>query len=169
MWCVIQVVSGEEMQVKEQLETNNYKAYVPRENRLIRSKGSFIQKEYVLFPGYIFLDIDYSAKNYYRIKEISGVIKFLGEALRSDTLSPVEIEFIKVLINNGNAIKPLKIILDSQGDIVDITGVAGVLRNRLKKIDKHSKKAEFEITLCGEVKKIKLSAEIAYYIKKAEE
>ena len=39
MWCVIQVFSGKEMQVKEQLETNNYKAYVPRENRLIRSKG----------------------------------------------------------------------------------------------------------------------------------
>ena len=169
MWCVIQVFSGKEMQIKEQLETNNYKAYVPIENRLIRAKGIYSQKEYVLFPGYIFLDIDYSAKNYYRIKEISGVIKFLGETLRPDTLSFAEIEFIKVLINNGNAIKPLKFILDSQGDIVDITGVAGVLRNRLKKIDKHSKKAEFEITLCGEVKKIRLSAEITYDSKKAEE
>lgn len=169
MWCVIQVFSGKEMQVKEQLETNNYKAYVPRENRLIRSKGIYSQKEYVLFPGYIFLDIDYNSKNYYRIKEISGVIRFLGEALRPDTLSPVEIEWIKVLANEGSAIGPAKIVLDNKGDIIDITGAAGVLRNRLKKINKHSKKAEFEITLYGEVKKIKLSAEIAYYIKKAEE
>lgn len=169
MWCVIQVFSGKEMQVKEQLETNNYKAYVPRENRLIRSKGSFILKEYVLFPGYIFLDIDYNSKNYYRIKEISGVIKFLGEALSPDTLSPVEIEWIKVLANGGSAIEPAKIVLNNKGDIIDITGAAGVLRNRLKKINKHSKKAEFEITLCGEVKKIKLSAEITYDIKKAEE
>lgn len=168
MWCVIQVFSGKEMQIKEQLETNNYKAYVPRENRLIRSKGSFIQKEYVLFPGYIFLDIDYSAKNYYRIKEISSVIKFLGESLRPDTLSPVEIEWIKVLANGGSAIGPVKIVLDKKEKIIDITGAAGVLRNRLKKIDKHSKKAEFEITLCGEVKKIRLSAEIAYDSKKAE-
>lgn len=169
MWCVIQVASGKEMEVKEQLEKNNYKAYVPRENRLIRSKGTFTQKEYVLFPGYIFLDINYNAENYYRIKEVLGVIKFLGEALRPDTLSTVEIEWIKVLANGGEAIEPAKIVLNNEGDIIDITGVAGCFRNRITKINKHSKKTEFEITLCGEVKKIELSAEITGGSEKAEE
>lgn len=169
MWCVIQVASGKEMEVKEQLEKNGYKAYVARENRLIRSKGTFIQKEYILFPGYIFLDIDYNAENYYKIKNSLGVIRFLGEALRQDTLSEAEIEWIKILANNGEVIEPTNIVLGDNGKILSISGIAGYLENRLVKINRHRKKAEFEITLCGEVKKIELSAEITGGKEKAEE
>ncbi|MFQ8732061.1 MAG: transcription termination/antitermination NusG family protein [Enterocloster bolteae] len=35
-------------------------------------------KEYVLFPGYVFLQMDYNAGNYYRLKAVPGIVKLLS-------------------------------------------------------------------------------------------
>ncbi|MDE6456960.1 MAG: hypothetical protein K2L38_13915, partial [Dysosmobacter sp.] len=65
MWYVLQVSTGKEMAVRGTLTNNRVLAYVPRENRLIRKGGGWSQKEYTLFPGYVFLNLDYTAENYY--------------------------------------------------------------------------------------------------------
>ena len=80
MWYVIQVKTGEESGIARKLKNQAIRAEVPIENRPIRSGGAWTKKEYILFPGYVFLDMDFTARNYYRVKEVPGVIRFLGDS-----------------------------------------------------------------------------------------
>ena len=67
MWYVIQVKTGEESGIARRLKNQAIRAEVPIENRPIRSGGAWTKKEYILFPGYVFLDMDFTARNYYRV------------------------------------------------------------------------------------------------------
>lgn len=69
-WYVLQVSTGQETAVREALEGLGVRAAVPREERLIRSGGGWTTKVYTLLPGYVFLALEYSAENYYRVKAI---------------------------------------------------------------------------------------------------
>ena len=108
MWYVIQVKTGEESGIARKLKNQAIRAEVPIENRPIRSGGAWTKKEYILFPGYVFLDMDFTARNYYTV--ISGVLK--------------------------------------------------QLENRVLKWDKRSRKATFEITICGEARQVQLGIEV---------
>ena len=77
MWYVIQVMTGKEDDIAGKLKEQGIRALVPKENRLIRSGGSWSQREYILFAGYVFLNMNYNADNYYKVKGIPGVIQFL--------------------------------------------------------------------------------------------
>ena len=46
MWYVLQVAGNKEERIRDDLISNGYQALVPCENRLIRSKGSWIKKKY---------------------------------------------------------------------------------------------------------------------------
>ena len=65
MWYVIQVMTGKEDDIAGKLKEQGIRALVPKENRLIRSGGSWSQREYILFAGYVFLNMNYNADNYY--------------------------------------------------------------------------------------------------------
>lgn len=87
MWYVIQVMTGKEDDIAGKLKEQGIRALVPKENRLIRSGGSWSQREYILFTGYVFLNMNYNADNYYKVKGIPGVIQFLETAgIRQDFL-----------------------------------------------------------------------------------
>ena len=101
MWYVIQVKTGEENGIARKLKNQAIRAEVPIENRPIRSGGAWTKKEYILFPGYVFLDMDFTARNYYRVKEVPGVIRFLGDSKAPSTLSFLEAEWIRILSGNG--------------------------------------------------------------------
>ena len=72
MWYVIQVMTGKEDDIAGKLKEQGIRALVPKENRLIRSGGSWSQREYILFAGYVFLNMNYNADNYYKVKGIPG-------------------------------------------------------------------------------------------------
>lgn len=103
MWYVIQVKTGEENGIARKLKNQAIRAEVPIENRPIRSGGAWTKKEYILFPGYVFLDMDFTARNYYRVKEVPGVIRFLGDSKAPSTLSYLEAEWIRILFRQWRA------------------------------------------------------------------
>ena len=69
-WYVLQVSSGQEKAVRDALHEKRIPALVPSENRLVRKGGEWTQKEYILFPGYVFLRLDYTSETYYRVRSI---------------------------------------------------------------------------------------------------
>lgn len=160
MWCVLQVRTGEEVAVKDRLKEMGFIALVPRENRVQRKGGGWTTKEYVLFPSYVFTELNYTAENYYRIRELPAVIRFLGGGIRPNTLSYLEIEWIKLLANGGEPIEPTKVRLSADNKVFAADGVLTAFKNRIKKVDKHKRKATFEITVCGELKELELSIDI---------
>jgi transcriptional antiterminator NusG len=74
---VLKVLSGNEIKISNRLRQDGFTVYVPREDRLIRSHGHWINREYVLFTGYVFIDLEFSAVLYHQIKGIIGNINFL--------------------------------------------------------------------------------------------
>ena len=78
MIYVLQVQTGKETTVRKLLEQQNIVAYVPRERIEIRKGGLWSKMIKHLFPGYVFVDIDYSPEMFHKINPVSGVIRFLG-------------------------------------------------------------------------------------------
>lgn len=160
MWYVIQVKTGDELAIKNKLDAMNILAFVPRENRPIRSGGTWNNKEYILFPSYVFININFNAENYYKIKNIPSVIRFLGESSSPSTLSYLEAEWIKILSGiNGQPIEPTK-VKEVDGNIEVVGGVLQHFANKAIKYNKHNRKATFEITVCNEIKTVQLGIEI---------
>ncbi len=161
MWYVIQVKTGEEETIAKKLREHGIKALVPKENRIIRSGGSWGHKEYVLFTGYVFMDMRFSAENYYLVKGIPGVIQFLGDNKNPSTLSYMEAEWIGLLTGKDNEpIEPTVVKAEKDGTFKVVKGVLEKFENRITKYDKRSRKATFEITICNEKKEVQLSIEL---------
>ncbi len=157
MFYVIQVETGRELQIAGILREHGIKALVPLESRSIRSGGTWTRREYVLFTGYIFLDMEYSASNYYLVRKIPGVLRFLGDSRNPSRLSYLEAEWISTLTGKDNApIEPT--IVRKAGDGYQVvSGILERFENRIIKYDKRQRRATFEITLCGEKKEVQLS------------
>ena len=150
MWYVIQVKTGEESGIARKLKNQAIRAEVPIENRPIRSGGAWTKKEYM----------DFTARNYYRVKEVPGVIRFLGDSKAPSTLSYLEAEWIRILSGSGEPLEPTLVREDGSGGITVISGVLKQLENRVLKWDKRSRKATFEITICGEARQVQLGIEV---------
>ncbi len=157
MLYVIQVRTGEEKEVAQKLGEYGIKALVPKEKRIIRSGGAWKYKEYILFTGYVFLKMEYNADNYYLIKKIPGVIRFLGggSPLR---LSYLEEEWVLSLTGKDNAPIEPTIVRKTEDEKIEI--VSGVLKRfegRITEYNPRQHKAAFEITICNEKKEVQLS------------
>lgn len=160
MWYVLQVKGNTELKVLEQLKQKGYHSLVPRENRLIHTKGAWIQKEYLLFPNYVFIETDYHAEDFYKISNIAGVQKFLGDKRSPSSLSFIEEEWIKLLSNNNIPLEPTAVKATEDGDIELLKGVLLNFKSRIKSFNKRQRKAVFEITICNEIKEITLSIDV---------
>ena len=158
MWYVLQVSTGKETAVSGILAEQRVRACVPRENRLIRKGGGWSRKEYTLFPGYVFLNMEYTAENYYMVKAIPGVLRFLGpDGLHPSSLSYLEAEWIKLLAGDGGPLEPTTAQLTPEGGVKFVDGILRHFPSRITKIDKHSRRATVELSVCGEPRAIPLS------------
>ena len=158
MWYVLQVDTGQEQGVQQALQAMGMIALVPRENRAVRKAGAWTHKEYTLFPGYVFLSLDYNADNYYRVRAVPHVLRFLGTSgLAPSRLSYLEAEWIKLLAGEGKPLEPTTAQLTPEGEVKLGTGILQHFPSRIKKIDKHSRRATVELSVCGEKRIIPLS------------
>ena len=158
MWYVIQTASGREDDIAKCLKRQGIKALVPKENRLIRNGGLWRRKEYILFAGYVFVEMCYNAENYYKVKNIPGVIRFLGDSRNPSTLSYMEAEWITLLTGRDNKpIEPTVVRICEDGSMKAVNGVLERFENRIVKVDRRNRKATFELTVCGETKEVQLS------------
>ena len=139
MWYVIQVMTGKEDDIAGKLKEQGIRALVPKENRLIRSGGSWSQREYILFAGYVFLNMNYNADNYYKVKGIPGVIQFLGDSRNPSRLSYLEAEWIMLLTGENNQpIEPTVVRALGDGNYETVKGVLEKFENRIIKYDKRN-------------------------------
>ncbi len=107
MIYVLQVQTGKELDVRCRLLREGISADVPRERIIIRKGGLWSKMIKNLFPGYVFVDIDFSAEMFHRINPVPGVIRFLGNPT---PLPEHEAEMIRWLSNGGEVIEPSTVI-----------------------------------------------------------
>jgi transcriptional antiterminator NusG len=87
-WYVVRAVSGQEGKVKDYIEAEIAHAgmsdhvaqvLIPKEKVFQIRKGKKVSKERNFFPGYILIEADLIGEIPHVIKNITGVIGFLGE------------------------------------------------------------------------------------------
>ena len=117
-WYLVKTKSKQEDIAILNLENQNFHVYCP--NALIRNKNE------VLFPGYIFIQLDKDTQNWSPIRSTKGVLYFVRFGLSYAKIPDNIIEFIKT--NQLNTAEKLKNINKfKSGDKVQITD--GVFKN----------------------------------------
>lgn len=156
---VLHVQSTKEADILKYLLNKGFKAYVPREIKLERKGGIWHPRERIIITGYVFVEVELTVPNYYEIKTIPGVIRFLGTD-GPDALKESEEKYIRWLANEGEVLTPSDIHL-TEGKVVTV--ISGSLKGhegRIISIDKRQKRATVGIELMGQWKEIDLSINV---------
>lgn len=158
MVYVLQVLTGREEEIARKLQEEGIKSLLPRERRLIRTRGSWTEKVYCLIPGYVFVEMTYTAENYYRVKKLPGAVKLLGDPGNPSYLSYLEAEWILALTGYQNEpIPPTRVRIREDGSAELLSGVLRSFEGRIQRLDRRSRRATFSISILGESKEVTLS------------
>ena len=135
-WYVLQVSTGTEPETKTTLEKDGIPALSPMENRLIRSGGRWQQKIYTLFPGYVFIQMDYKPEMYTFLTEQEALwIEYLG----------------------GRLLEPSIVEPDGGGGYRILAGPLEALEEKIIKIDWHRRRALVSLTIAGHEVRLEFS------------
>ena len=153
-WYVLYVNTGKELDIMKALQRKGILAVVPLENRVIRSKGKWITKKYVIFKGYVFVNLEYNWLIYYEISKINGVIRLLGGGTSPVPLSEHEVE---MLIESTKLFAEPSTVRLFDGGYEILNGILLAFKDRIKSLDRHAHRAVIEIRIAGELAKFTLS------------
>ena len=158
-WYVIRAISGNEKKVKIYLESEisrlNLQDYIaqiliPTEKVYQVRKGKKISKERNYFPGYILIEAVLVGEINYLIKNIPGVIGFLGSKGEPEPLRPAEVNRIlgKVdeLAEQGEEIHVPYIIGES---VTVIDGPFNSFSGIIEEINEEKKKLKVMVKIFG--------------------
>ena len=149
-WYLIKTKSKQEDIAIFNLENQNFHVYCPY--ALIRNKNE------VLFPGYIFIQLDKDTQNWSPIRSTKGVLYFVRFGLSYAKIPDNIIEFIKT--NQLNTAEKLKNINKfKSGDKVQITD--GVFKNCIAifKSYKSDERVILLMNLLGQQQKLTIKQE----------
>ena len=149
-WCLVKTKSKQEDIAILNLENQNFHVYCPY--ALIRNKNE------VLFPGYIFIQLDKDTQNWSPIRSTKGVLYFVRFGLSYAKIPDNIIEFIKT--NQLNTAEKLKNINKfKSGDKVQITD--GVFKNCIAifKSYKSDERVILLMNLLGQQQKLTIKQE----------
>ena len=156
-WYVLQVVTGMEWEAAETIRKNGIAASVPAENRLIRTKGHWIEREYLLFPGYLFVELDYTVDTWHLLTAVPGVIRILGAGNGAPVpLTDQEAEWVAFL--GECLLKPSHIQADGNGGWQVTGGALLRLQDKIIRVYPRRRRAVVRLTFAGQTLHIPFSA-----------
>lgn len=141
-WYVLQVMSGKERSIANELQNVGIHALVPVEERTIRVKGEWISKEYILFSSYVFIEVNFDASAWYKVSNIPNVIKWLGDQKEPTPLPYLEVEWIRMLSNEGKLLKPSDVIVHQDGSMEVLKGILCLFKGKIKSFNKRQRRCE---------------------------
>ena len=146
MIYVLQTESGMEMNIRAKLLRESIPAYVPQRELILRKSAGWTTVVNLILPGYVFIECDYSAELYHRIKPIDGVVRFLGAP---SPIRAAEEDFMRLMFNGGEVIPQSEAEVDSSGKVTVTGGWLVGKEQYITKFNVRQKKASAEITFGG--------------------
>ena len=153
MIYVIFVQPSKELKVRAELERKGFKAYVPRRELLIHKSGLWTKIINTIFPGYVFVNMEYSAENHIAITHTDNVLRILGAPTPLPEEETVVMEW---LFNDGNIIEESTALIDSNGNCIGFEGFLKGYDDRVTYFNRRQKKATVEVKLGGRTHKANL-------------
>jgi len=154
---VLQVRSGYEISAYQELRKQGFDAVLPRRQEFIRRSGKWNIYEKIIFTQYVFLRSEITEENYYRIKKIDGVVRFLG--FENGILQPLnhaEQKYIEWLWNDGKPVEPSKIYVTPSGDKMIMSGILRKYSGDEIEYNLRQRKANIFIDIAGRRHKVTL-------------
>ena len=102
----------------------------PSKMQHIRHGGTWKIQQSLIFTQYLFVECELTDENYYKIKSVDGVVRFLGFG-KPEKLPKDEALYIKILDNGGEPIEASKIYTTTAGAKMVLSGM---LRNYIDNI-----------------------------------
>lgn len=156
LWYVVKAIPGRETRCREiierQIKLENLTEYVdelliPVERVIEVKRGKKVSVEHKLYPGYIYVQMQARPDVMETIRDVDGVIGFLGPDARTPTaLEPDEVEriqkiaaaessdeqraaMVQIPFNVGDKVKVKEgTFAGMDGDVEEINGAKGTLR-----------------------------------------
>lgn len=158
-WYVIHVRTGCEPDVKRELIRRGYDAAVPTEAKQERRGGRWTVHERLLIPSYVFVQAALTDADYYTVREIPGVIRFLSADGRPAALPDNEAAYIRWLANDGKTLQASDVYADG----TDVTVASGPLMGRegsILSINRRTRRATVAIAFAGHRQIVKMAINV---------
>ena len=140
-WYVLQALTGREQDARAVLERAGFDARVPTELRPIHRRGQWIEQEYTLLPGYVFVEMDFEPRLYRAIKEVPGAVRLLGLFDEHPTPLPQDEAALWGLCGPPSALMPSVVAFDAYGTPRVIDGPLTGREAQIGKIARHARRA----------------------------
>ena len=161
----IQVASGQEAKVEELIrrfvdEALVGEIFVPRFESMRRWKGEWHKRTERLTPGYLYVETSDAEKLALQLRRVPTFTKVLGNNEVFIPLNDEEVAWLNAFTGGDRrAIEMSEGIVEGNKVIV----LRGPLRGHeaeIKRIDRHRRMAELEVSMLGRIKTIRLGLEI---------
>ena len=168
-WFVVHTLSGKENKVREKIESQIrladasipvYEVLIPTEKVAEIKNGKKTTVNRKIFPGYVYVRMDLYDENgalnekaWYFVREVQGVISFIGGGDRPACLSPSEVEDLmrqtEEVAENGPAVAKIPSYI-SIGATVRITdGPFSNFEGVIEEIDAERGKLKLMVSIFG--------------------
>lgn len=132
-WYVVQTKPAAEELVQQHLRNADYETFLPRIRTMVKGGGRTTSRVKPLFPAYLFVRLDLSDANLYRmIKYTRGVRRILGDGSLPVPVPGEMIEIIRERMNGDGIIEQRMTM--NKGDEVRIR--SGVFKDLVGILDK---------------------------------
>lgn len=164
MWYVLETRQGEEEKCKIQcehaLDAGSYShIFIPRYMRMKRYEGTWHTELNVLFSGYLFIDTEYPDAIEKALVPLQRLVRPVCVGKEFVPIYAQEQRFLQEIMNANYIITMSKgNIIDGQYDILE-----GPLKNKaaaIRRLDRHKRVAEIELSLFGQTRRVKAGLEI---------
>lgn len=110
---VLQVRSGKEEAVCKRLQSAGISAFVPRKKMFLRRGGTWTEEIRLIFPQYVFVQMQRNLENYRLIRHTEGFVRFLGDNLPRPVSKKEEVWLL--WLENGGCPLGVSRIMDTSG------------------------------------------------------
>lgn len=168
-WYVVRAISGQEKKVKQYIEVeinrlklNDYvsQVLIPTEKFVQIRNGKKIQKERSFYPGYVLIEAALVGEVAHVIKNVTGVIGFLGETKRGEAV-PMRLSEVNRILGKVDELTESESVVASNyvvGESVKvINGPFNGFNGIIEEINDEKKKIKVTVKIFGRKTPVELS------------
>ena len=157
-WYSLQVMSGQENRIKEQLEKEVvvnklekkiFQVLVPSEEVVEMKSGKKRTKNKLFFPGYMLVEMILDSETKYVVENTSGIIRFIGSQESPETVQSFEIERIKGKVKESEKRESLDVPFRIDDVVKVVDGPFNEFIGVVKDINLEKKKVKVMVSIFG--------------------
>ena len=165
-WYIIQTLSNYEQRVQTRIQNlidekkfskTLFRVLVPIQQTVELKNNKRMEKNTKIFPGYVFVQMDFNDELAYEIKQFHGVAKFIG--IGSKPSPVVEDEILKVLRKVGDKTKEIDVDFEVDEIIKVIDGPFRGYSGTISEINAIKGKIKAKISIFGRETPVELDFE----------